>query len=126
MRPLLLLAAVALALAGPAAGQEKSRFVLVKPQPKSEAGLRGRISAPRPATAPLAPAAPEAPAEPQLPDPVGGAASVTWRGLPDTGGARQCRAGCDRSYYFCLSSGDDDSCPTSWGRCRTRCGARAG
>lgn len=125
MRRLLLLSALALALAGPAAGQEKSRFVIVKPRPKAEAGLRGRISAPAP-VAPRAPLAPVAPADPQLADPVGAAASVTWRSPPDRAGPRQCRAACDRSYYFCLSSGDDDSCPTSWSQCRTRCEARKG
>lgn len=124
MRPLLALAALCLTLAGPAAGQEKSRFVIVKPQPKSEAGLRGPISAPRAVTAPLAPATPDAPADPQLPDPVGAAASVTWKAPPDRGAARQCRAACDRTYYFCLSSGDGDSCPTSWSQCRTKCEAR--
>lgn len=128
MRPLLILAALSLALAGPAAGQEKSRFVFVKPAPKAQTGLRGRVSmsAPKPVAEPLAPAGPQAPGDPQAPEPVGAAASVTWRAPPDRGAARQCRSGCDRTYYFCLSSGDGDACPTSWSQCRTKCEARKG
>jgi hypothetical protein len=125
MRPLLALAALCLALAGPAAAQDKSRFIIVKPQPKVETGLRGPVAAPRPVTPPPAPAAPQAPVDPQLGDPIGAAASVTWKAPTDRRAARQCRSACDRTYYFCLSSEDGD-CPASWSQCRTRCEARKG
>lgn len=126
MRAALFLAALCLALVGPAAAQEKSRFVIIKPAPKVEAGLRGRISAPGPVTSPVAPAIPDTPAAPELPDPVGAAASVTWRGPPDRGAARQCRAACDRTYYFCLSGDDGGTCPSDWSQCRTKCEGRRG
>ena len=126
MRPLLVLAALCLALTGPAAAQERSRFVIVQPQPKTATGLRGSLSAPSPATSPLAPAAPEVPAIPSPGDMGALAAPITWRRAPDGAAARQCRSACDRGYYFCLSAGDDDSCPTSWSQCRTRCEARNG
>lgn len=124
MRALLALAALSLALAGPAAGQEKSRYLI--PKPKAQPELRGLVSAPKPVAAPLAPSTPAAPADPQLGAPVGAAASITWKAPGDPAPARQCRAGCDRTYYFCLSSGDDDTCSTSWGQCRTKCEARRG
>jgi hypothetical protein len=126
MRCALLLAALCLALAGPAAAQEKSRFVIVKPAPKAEAGLRGRISAPGRVTPPLAPSAPDAPADPPLAEPVGAAASVTWKAAPDRGAARQCRATCDRTYYFCLSGDDGGTCSNDWSQCRAKCEGRRG
>lgn len=116
MRALLVLTALCLALAGPAAGQEKSRFVIVQPQAKAEAGLRGPLSAPGPSS-PRSPAAPQSPAAAPPNAPVG----VTWRAPAGRPAARQCQAGCDRTYYFCLSADDGDSCPTGWSQCRAKC-----
>jgi len=60
----------------------------------------------------------EAPAEsPALPAPL----------IPLTGAAQvrdpdQCRSSCNRTYFFCRASGDD-SCPTQWMQCKSRCTA---
>lgn len=35
----------------------------------------------------------------------------------------QCRSSCNRTYFFCRANGDDDSCPTNWAQCKTRCTA---
>lgn len=35
----------------------------------------------------------------------------------------QCRSSCNRTYFFCRASGDDDGCPTQWMQCKTRCTA---
>lgn len=122
MRALLALAAFCLTLAGPASSQEKSRFVIVKPAPVAEGGLRGPASATGPIGGPSVPAAPEAPTGPQAPAPLGVVAFADGAAPSARSAARQCRAACDRSYYFCLSADDGDSCPTGWTRCRTRCG----
>ena len=63
-------------------------------------------------------AAPVPPAAPALPPPL----------VPLTGAAQardpdQCRAACSRTYFFCKANSDDDSCPTSWMQCKTRCAA---
>lgn len=39
--------------------------------------------------------------------------------------AGQCRASCDRTYYFCLASERVDDCPGAWGQCRAACDAAA-
>ena len=46
--------------------------------------------------------------------------------IPLTGASQardpdQCRSSCNRTYFFCRASGDDDSCPTNWAQCKTRC-----
>jgi hypothetical protein len=61
-------------------------------------------------------AAPEV-ANPILPIPIPLAASRQGRD-PD-----QCRASCARTYYFCRSNGDDDSCSGQWAQCKARCTA---
>jgi len=48
--------------------------------------------------------------------------------IPLTGASQardpdQCRSSCNRTYFFCRASGDDDSCPTNWAQCKTRCTA---
>lgn len=48
--------------------------------------------------------------------------------IPLTGAAQsrdpdQCRSSCNRAYFFCRASGDDDSCPTAWAQCKSRCTA---
>jgi len=48
--------------------------------------------------------------------------------IPLTGAAPardrdQCRASCNRTYFFCRANGDDDSCPTQWMQCKSRCTA---
>ena len=62
--------------------------------------------------------APPPSAPPALPPPL----------VPLTGGAlgvdpNQCKASCARTYYFCRANSDDDTCPTSWGQCKSRCTA---
>jgi hypothetical protein len=47
---------------------------------------------------------------------------------PLTGAAQardpyQCRSSCNRTYFFCRANGDDDSCPTQWMQCKSRCTA---
>ena len=39
------------------------------------------------------------------------------------GDASQCRATCARTYYFCKSGTDDDSCPGQFAQCNARCTA---
>lgn len=48
--------------------------------------------------------------------------------IPLTGAAPardpdQCRSSCNRTYFFCRANGDDDSCPTQWMQCKSRCTA---
>jgi hypothetical protein len=48
--------------------------------------------------------------------------------IPLTGAAQgrdpdQCRSSCNRTYFFCRANGDDDSCPTQWMQCKSRCTA---
>jgi hypothetical protein len=48
--------------------------------------------------------------------------------IPLTGASQardpdQCRSSCNRTYFFCRANGDDDSCPTNWAQCKTRCTA---
>jgi len=62
--------------------------------------------------------APVQPAPPALPPPL----------IPLTGAAQgrdpdQCRASCNRTYFFCRANGDDDGCPTNWMQCKSRCTA---
>jgi len=122
MRARLVLAVLWLALAGPAAGQEKSRFVIVRPQPTAEAGLRGPLAMQPASAAPAALPGPEAP-PPEAP---AGLPVLPALSAPTSSqAARQCRSSCDRAYYFCLS-GEDGECPTIWGRCRNGCGTDAG
>jgi len=70
-----------------------------------------------PSRAPSASAAPPADT-PALPPPL----------IPLTGAApardpNQCRSSCNRTYFFCRANGDDDSCPTQWMQCKSRCTA---
>jgi hypothetical protein len=104
MRPLLLIGAIALLMAGSAVAQEK-RIKVVAP-PAAAAGLRGPEQA-GPQTATEAPpetvAALPAPALPSAPvDP------------------NACRTDCAQAYYFCLS-GPDDQCPVRWSQCVSGC-----
>ena len=39
------------------------------------------------------------------------------------GDPMQCRAVCARTYYFCKSGTDDDSCPGQFAQCNARCTA---
>lgn len=68
---------------------------------------------------PAAPAVAPAPAaNPVLPPPLIPLTGVSQGRDPD-----QCRAACSRTYFFCRANGDDDSCPTSWMQCKSRCTA---
>jgi len=42
---------------------------------------------------------------------------------PAGGDASQCRSSCARTYYFCKSGTDDDSCPGQFAQCNARCTA---
>lgn len=64
---------------------------------------------------PRAPASPPAAAAPPTP-----AVRLRSPVTPDAGGA-QCRSGCDREYYFCLSGEVAESCADRWGQCRAKC-----
>ncbi|CAN5304630.1 hypothetical protein BH10PSE4_BH10PSE4_13740 [soil metagenome] len=63
-------------------------------------------------------AAPVRPVTPALPRPLTPLTGVAQARDPD-----QCRASCSRTYFFCRANSDDDSCPTSWMQCKTRCTA---
>ncbi len=86
-----------LALAGPAVAQT------AKPT---------RIIPPAPSTAPVQPDTPA------LPPPL-----VPLTGASQRVDPNQCRSTCARTYYFCRSNGDDDSCATQWMQCKSRCTA---
>ena len=62
--------------------------------------------------------APAPPVTPALPRPLTPLTGVAQARDPD-----QCRASCSRTYFFCRANSDDDSCPTSWMQCKTRCTA---
>ena len=62
--------------------------------------------------------APAQPVTPALPRPLTPLTGVAQARDPD-----QCRASCSRTYFFCRANSDDDSCPTSWMQCKTRCTA---
>ena len=85
-------------------------FLLMIAALASPAGAQVR---PKPAPAVVASEAPN----PILPIPIPLAASRQGRD-PD-----QCRASCARTYYFCRSNGDDDSCSGQWAQCKARCTA---
>ena len=55
---------------------------------------------------------------PALPPPL-----IPLTGASQTRDPDQCRASCNRTYFFCRASGDEDSCPTQWMQCKTRCTA---
>ena len=68
-----------------------------------------------PSTATRAPVQDDTPALPPPLIPLTGAAPARD---PD-----QCRSSCNRTYFFCRANGDDDSCPTQWMQCKSRCTA---
>ncbi|MDP1739107.1 MAG: hypothetical protein Q8L23_16905 [Caulobacter sp.] len=109
MRRLAACLILSLALAAPAAAQQR-RIPVASPATDT-AALRGPVSAGQSRFADVEPAE-EAPA-PAVP--FGSAALVVP--APD---ARQCRMTCSRDYYFCLA-GEDDRCPQHWSRCVTGC-----
>lgn len=113
MRRLATCLILGLALAAPAAAQQ--RRIPVVPPAAEPAALRGPISAP-PARFADAAAGTEDPAPAPPPAPAPAAPAVP---APD---ARQCRMTCSRDYYFCLA-GEDDRCPQHWSRCVTGCGS---
>lgn len=41
---------------------------------------------------------------------------------PPTDPVQQCRAACDRRYYFCLAEAEPETCAPQWAQCRNRCG----
>ncbi len=63
-------------------------------------------------------AAPVQQAPPALPPPLIPLTGATQARDPD-----QCRAACSRTYFFCKANSDDDSCPSSWMQCKSRCTA---
>ena len=67
-------------------------------------------------------ALPALPADPELADP---AVDTTKRldrsiGNEAVGGA-DCRTGCDKTYYTCLSLDDSGQCPVTWAQCQAAC-----
>jgi hypothetical protein len=61
----------------------------------------------------------DAPAEnPALPPPL-----IPLTGAAQTRDPDQCRSSCNRTYFFCRANSDDDSCPTQWMQCKSRCTA---
>jgi hypothetical protein len=116
-RPLILL--VLLALAAPAAAQEKTRghIRVIPPSPLSRLraptspeALAAQTAAAAGAT-PLASPVPLAAMTPPLPF------------APQASDPAQCRIGCAQSYYFCLAGDDAESCAPAWGQCRAACTA---
>ena len=63
-------------------------------------------------------AAPAPAVTPALPPP-----QVPLTGVAQARDPDQCRSACSRTYFFCRANSDDDSCPTSWMQCKTRCTA---
>jgi hypothetical protein len=55
---------------------------------------------------------------PALPPPL-----IPLTGATQGADPNQCRSSCARTYYFCRANGDDDSCPTQWMQCKSRCTA---
>lgn len=41
---------------------------------------------------------------------------------PAVNTVQQCRAACDRRYYFCLAEAEPETCAPQWAQCRNRCG----
>lgn len=107
MRRLAACLILSLALAAPAAAQQR-RIPVAAPATDS-AALRGPVSAGQSRFADVEAEA-TAPAPPFEP-------AVLAVPAPD---ARQCRMTCSRAYYFCLA-GEDDRCPQHWSRCVTGC-----
>lgn len=103
----LLVMTLALALAAPAAAQQKGRLGEVAP---SATGLRGPVPAGRAASAGAVAGLP-----PSTP------ASAVPASPFEPAGADQCRLSCARSYYFCLSGDTPEQCPQAWGQCRAAC-----
>jgi len=62
--------------------------------------------------------APDQSDSPALPPPL-----IPLTGASQGRDPNQCRSSCNRTYFFCRASGDDDSCPTSWAQCKARCTA---
>jgi hypothetical protein len=58
------------------------------------------------------------PDTPALPPPL-----IPLTGASQGADTNQCRSSCARTYYFCRANGDDDSCPTQWMQCKSRCTA---
>ncbi|HWU15132.1 MAG TPA: hypothetical protein VN157_14120 [Caulobacter sp.] len=71
-----------------------------------------RVVTPPPSRAPVQ----DAP--PALPPPL-----IPLTGAVQTRDPDQCRSSCNRTYFFCRANGDDDSCPTQWMQCKSRCTA---
>jgi hypothetical protein len=127
MRRALLFGFSVLALALPAAAQDRARMTAPAPQPTRPAALRGPLGAPISPAAPAANAAlaraglalqtPIAPLTP-TPQPLGALALPPLGALPADG---QCRQSCSRSYYFCLAGDDADVCAPAWSQCRATC-----
>jgi len=111
MRRLALLALLSLALAAPAGAQDSGRLRAAPSEPS--VALRGPVGetpgngAPDEAES-LAALVP-------MPPPVAPVGTVA---RSDT---RQCRQGCNRAYYFCLSA-EEDTCAPAWTQCTARCG----
>ena len=108
---LILVLAVILAglMGGP--GLAARRVVAAAPATAREGGLRGPIAALAPRAGPLMSPIP-APA---------GTTTVTPPTAAPPGETGDCRRSCARSYYFCLSGQDPDSCPSGWTQCLADC-----
>lgn len=84
-----------------------------KPAPSQSAigaVLRGPVDPPRPADPTRQGGSPAPPPPALLASPA--------PAKPDAG---RCRMTCASNYYFCLSNGGTDDCPSSWGQCRAAC-----
>lgn len=111
MRRLALLALMSLALAAPAGAQDGGRIRAAQSEPAT--ALRGPVGetpdgAAEDEAASLASLVP-------MPPPVAPVGTIT------RGDTRQCRQGCHRAYYFCLSA-EEDICAPAWTQCTARCG----
>jgi len=73
----------------------------------------------RPTRAPAASTAKPAVAKAPKAAPV--LAAIRPKASPMPPDINQCRLDCSRSYYFCLSTDDADSCGPVWASCRSAC-----
>jgi hypothetical protein len=123
-RPLVLLLLTALALAAPAAAQErrpapKQQEGVVQPQQPAQPAARSR---PARAIASAPPVITRAgptgalPTDPPVAPRMGGLA-------PQGFGGAACRTSCSTNYIFCQQQDDLTSCSASWARCQASCPA---
>jgi hypothetical protein len=84
--------------------------------------VQARPAQPTPQTPiPAAQLPPDLPADPALPQDVDPAPRVGGYAGDQALGGADCRTGCDKAYYLCLSNDDSGQCSTSWTQCLTAC-----